>query len=47
VSLVQSVATHYLLNDGDYVELVVIQDSGGDLNVVPGTAFDFGMVKVP
>jgi hypothetical protein len=49
---VMSLATHYFLNVGDYVELLVTQTSGGPLNVLSESATDavspeFGMVKLP
>ena len=45
----QNINTHYSLNAGDYVELLVNQDSGGTLNVNPIGSYspEFGMVKVP
>lgn len=46
-----SVATHYDLAVGDFVELVVVQTSGAPLNVVAEPATPetpvFGMVKLP
>ena len=45
----QSVGTHYELAAGDYVELVVVQRSGGPLNVLGASNHpaEFGMVKLP
>jgi hypothetical protein len=45
-----SVATHYELEAGDYVELQVVQFSGGPLDVMATTGrfgIEFGMVKLP
>jgi hypothetical protein len=46
-----SIQTHYLLNVGDFAELVVAQTSGAPLSIVYNAAYDaspeFGMVKLP
>lgn len=46
LSAEQNIHTEYKFNQGDYVELVVYQDSGGDLDVLQlGTAFWATMIE--
>lgn len=44
----QSISTHWLLNAGDYVELIAYQNSGGSLNVTSTSAYtpEFGMTWI-